>query len=278
MVANEIPNLGFKILSILTGEIMKIITCYKLVPEEQDITVTADGSLDTNKAAPKINPFDLCAVEAGVQLKGLIDGSSITAMSVGGKALENPKSRKDILSRGPDELTVVVDEKFEQLLPHQTARVLMAAAQKNGFDLIICGDGSGDLYAQQVGLQLGELLGIANINAVSKIVAAESGKITVERSLDDEVEVLEISLPAVISVSADINEPTIPSMKTILAAAKKPVTSLSATDLELTEFPALVELVSVIAPKQKARQNIVIEGDDEQQLAEFAEHLRKALN
>ncbi|MCL1138201.1 electron transfer flavoprotein FixA [Shewanella pneumatophori] len=257
---------------------MKIITCYKLVPEEQDISIAADGSLDTNKASPKINPFDLCAVEAGVQLKSLLGDCSITAMSIGGKALENPKSRKDILSRGPDDLTVVVDEKFEHLLPHQTARVLMAAAQKSGFDLIICGDGSGDLYAQQVGLQLGELLGIANINAVSKIIAAEPGKITVERSLDDEVEVLEISLPAVISVSADINEPTIPSMKTILAAAKKPVTSLGATDLELPEFPALVELTSVIAPKQKARQNLIIEGDDEQQLAEFAEHLRKALN
>jgi electron transfer flavoprotein beta subunit len=257
---------------------MKIITCYKLVPEEQDITVTPDGSLDTNKAAPKINPFDLCAVEAAVQLKGLLDDCSVTAMSIGGKALENPKSRKDILSRGPDDLTVVIDEKFEQLLPHQTARILMAAAQKTGFDLIICGDGSGDLYAQQVGIQLGELLGLPNINAVSKIVAAENGKLTVERSLDDEVEVLEITLPAVISVSADINEPTIPSMKTILAAAKKPVTCLTTADIEISDIPALVELVSVIAPKQKARQNIVIEGDDEQQIAQFAEHLRKALN
>ncbi|ACJ31557.1 FixA protein [Shewanella piezotolerans WP3] len=257
---------------------MKIITCYKLVPEEQDIAVTADGNLDTHKAAPKINPFDLCAVEAGVQVKGFVDSSNITAMSVGGRALDNPKARKDILSRGPDDLTVVVDERFEQLLPHQTARILMAAAQNIGFDLIICGDGSGDLYAQQVGLQLGELLSVPSINAVSKIIAAEPSKLTVERSLDDEVEVLEIPLPAVISVSADINEPTIPSMKTILAAAKKPVTNLAAADLELAEQPALVELISVIAPKQKARQNIVIDGDDEQQIAEFAEHLRKALN
>ncbi|AZG74492.1 electron transfer flavoprotein FixA [Shewanella livingstonensis] len=256
---------------------MKIITCYKLVPEEQDIAINADGNLDISKAAPKINPFDLCAVETGVQLKGLIDDCSITAMSVGGKALTNPKARKDVLSRGPDDLTVVIDDKFEQLLPHQTARILMAAAQKTGFDLIICGDGSSDLYAQQVGLQLGELLGVANINAVSKIISAEPGKLIVERALDNEVEVLELVLPAVISVSADINEPTIPSMKTILAAAKKPVTVLSAADLDLSDITELVELVSVIAPKQKTRQNIVIEGDDEQQIAQFAEHLRKAL-
>lgn len=257
---------------------MKIITCYKLVPEEQDIAVKADGVLDMSKAAPKINQFDLNAVEAAVEIKAMVGECCITALSIGGKALDNPKARKDILSRGPDELTVVVDDKFEQALPHQTARVLAAAAQKNGFDLIICGDGSGDLYAQQVGLQLGELLGVATINAVSKIISVQDGKLTVERSLDDEVEVLEITLPAVISVSTDINEPSIPSMKTILAAAKKPVTKLSVDDLELAEIPVLVESVSVLAPKQSDRKKIIIDGDDEAQVAAFADYLRKALN
>ncbi|PKH58893.1 electron transfer flavoprotein [Shewanella sp. Choline-02u-19] len=257
---------------------MKIITCYKLVPEEQDISVKADGVLDTSKAAPKINQFDLNAVEAAVEIKALVGECKITALSIGGKALDNPKARKDILSRGPDELTVVVDERFEQALPHQTARVLASAAKKNGFDLIICGDGSGDLYAQQVGLQLGELLDVATINAVSKIVSVQDGKLTVERALDDEVEVLEITLPAVISVSADINDPSIPSMKTILAASKKPVTKLNIEDLELAEIPVLVESVSVLAPKQTDRKKIIIDGDDEKQVAEFAEYLRKALN
>ncbi|EDP99950.1 electron transfer flavoprotein [Shewanella benthica] len=256
---------------------MKIITCYKLVPEEQDIAVKADASLDTSKAAPKISQFDLNAIETAVEIKALVGECKITALSIGGKALDNPKARKDILSRGPDDLTVVVDEKFEQALPHQTARVLAAAAQKTGFDLIICGDGSGDLYAQQVGLQLGELLEVATINAVSKIVSAQDGKITVERALDDEVEVLEITLPAVISVSADINEPSIPSMKTILAAARKPVTKLSVEDIELAEIPVLVESVSVLAPEHTERKQIIIHGDDEAQIAEFAEHLRKAL-
>jgi electron transfer flavoprotein beta subunit len=257
---------------------MKIITCYKLVPEEQDISINADGSLDTNKAAPKINPFDLNAVEAGVTIKAMTGDSLITALSVGGKALDNPKARKDILSRGPDALNIVVDEQFESLLPHQTARILAAAAQKNEFDLIICGDGSGDLFAQQVGMQLGELLNISTINAISKIVAVNDTSITVERALDDEIEVLEITLPAVISVSADINEPQIPSMKTILAAAKKPVTQLTAEEIGLGELPKLVEAVSVVAPKQAKRAQVILEGDDEAQIAAFAEHLRKALN
>lgn len=257
---------------------MKIITCYKLVPEEQDISINADGSLDTNKAAPKINPFDLNAVEAGVTIKTMTGDGQITALSVGGKALDNPKTRKDILSRGPDALNIVVDEQFESLLPHQTARILAATAQKNEFDLIICGDGSGDLFAQQVGMQLGELLNVSTINAISKIVAVNETSITVERALDDEIEVLEITLPAVISVSADINEPQIPSMKTILAAAKKTVTKLTTEEIGLGELPKLVEAISVVAPKQAKRAQVILEGDDEAQIAAFAEHLRKALN
>ena len=257
---------------------MKILVCYKLVPEEQDISVKADGTLDTSKAGPKISQFDLNAVEAADELKKMTGDSTVYALSIGGKALENTKARKDIMSRGPDELITVIDEKFEKLLPHETARVLAAAAQKNGYDVILCGDGSGDLYAQQVGLQLGELLGAATINGVSKLVSAADGKLTVERALDDEVEVLELSLPAVISVSADINMPRIPGMKAILDAGKKSATNYSAQDIGLGAIPGLVESVSVIAPKQKDRLKVIIEGDSDDAIAAFANHLRKALN
>ncbi|BDY03885.1 putative electron transfer flavoprotein FixA [Ferrimonas sp. YFM] len=257
---------------------MNILACYKLVPEEQDINVQSDGAIDTAKAAMKISQFDLSAVEAAVQLKAQMGEGHITALSMGGKALEAPKAKKDILSRGPDALTLAVDDSFEQALPHQTARVLATAAQKSDFDLIICGDGSGDLYAQQVGLLLGEQLQLPNINGVSKIVGAEAGVLTVERELDDEVEVLAIPLPAVISVSADINEPQIPSMKAILGAAKKPSTILRQADLGPIEVPALAELLTVKAPEQQERKRILIEGDGDDQIAEFADHLRKAAN
>lgn len=257
---------------------MKILVGYKLVPEEQDIAVNADGSLDTAKAAPKISQFDLNAVEAAVELKGMVADSTVTALSVGGKELENTKARKDILSRGPEELAVVVDEKFQNALPHQTALVLAAAAKKLGFDLILCGDGSGDLYAQQVGMRLGALLDVPSINGVSKIVSATDSTLTVERALEEEVEVLEIPLPAVVSVSADINVPTIPGMKAILKASKKPVSVLGADELGLEGESGLVESVEVKAPKQKDRKKIIVEGDGDDQIAEFVSHLRKVIN
>lgn len=256
---------------------MNIITCYKSVPDEQDITVnSADNSLDFSRANTKISQYDLNAIEAANQLKTQLDGIQITAMSVGGKALTNAKARKDVLSRGADELVVVVDDQFEASLPYQTAVALAAAATKKGYDLILCGDGSADLSSQQVSLLVGEFLNIPAINGVNKIVSISNDSITVERELETEIETLTIPLPAVIAVSTDINIPQIPSMKAILGAAKKPVQQWSVTDLGLDAITARSEQ-KVAAPKQKVRQRIIIEGDGDDQITELAEHLRKIL-
>ena len=96
---------------MISGDAMKIITCYKCVPDEQDIAVNnADGSLDFSKADAKISQYDLNAIEAACQLKQQAAEAQVTALSVGGKALTNAKGRKDVLSRGPDELIVVIDD------------------------------------------------------------------------------------------------------------------------------------------------------------------------
>ena len=254
---------------------MKIITCYKCVPDEQDIAINnADGTLDFSKADGKISQYDLNAIEAACQLKQQVGEAQVVAMSVGGKALTNAKGRKDVLSRGPDELIVVIDDQFEQALPQQTATALAAAAQKSGFDLLICGDGSSDLYAQQVGLLVGEMLNVPAINGVSKILSLTDSTLTVERELEDEVETLSIPLPAVIAVSTDINTPQIPSMKAILGAAKKQV--WSSADIGLNGAQAYSEQ-QVAAPKQRERQRVVIEGDGEEQIAAFVENLRKII-
>ncbi len=250
---------------------MKILVGCKLVPEDQDIIVKPDGTLDMNKAAPKISQFDLNAVETAVEIKKMNEDVTITAMSVGGKYLQNVKVKKDMLSRGPDELIAISDESYENILPHQTAQILANAVKENEWDLFICGDGSGDLYAQQTGIRLGALLDVPTVNGVSKLISVENEKITVERALENEVETLEIPLPAVICVSADINEPSIPGMKAILAAGKKPVTT-PVIDIEDSK---VVELVEVKAPKKKERAHVVIEGDGEDQIAEFVTHLKK---
>lgn len=254
---------------------MKIITCFKLVPEEQDIVVTAQRTLNFDRADAKISQFDLNAVEAATQLAG--DDGQIAALSVGGKLLDNSKVRKDVLSRGPHALYLVQDAQLDNALPKDTAQAIAAAAGKIGFDLMLFGEGSGDLYAQQVGLLVGEMLRVPAINAVSHIELLDN-RVRIERALEEEVEIIELPLPAVLCVTSDINVPKIPSMKAILGAGKKPVTLWSASDIEWASTPAYTELTQIHVPPQAERKNIMLENDAPEAIAALAEHLKKALN
>lgn len=252
---------------------MKIIACCKAVPEEQDIVVLSNQELSFDKAKWKIGEYDLNALEAGKQINAAV-GGSMTALSVGGAALKASKLRKDILSRGPSDLTAVIDENKEITDSFEAAKALAAAiGQMDAYDLVICGTGSSDLYAQQVGNQLGALLDVAVVNAVSKIMP-EEGKIIVERTLENEVEVLEIALPAVISLTSDINVPTIPGMKDIIAGGKKPVTEVA---IDWSGIAKATEKVSDLAPVQKERKLEILEGDSDEVIDALAQFLKKQI-
>lgn len=252
---------------------MKILVGCKVVPEEQDIAVNGE-TLELSKANPKISQFDLNALQAAVDIKEQNADANIKVLSIGGKSLENTKVRKDILSRGADELVVISNDKFENLLPCDTAEMFKQTASNLGFDLIVCGDGSGDLFVGQTGLRVGALLDIPAINCVNKIVSVDATKIVVQRELENEIEELEIALPALICVSTDINTPAIPGMKAILAAAKKPVNVMDSN----FDLNGVVELKEVKAPKKKDRLKVIVEGDGDDKIAEFAANFKKALN
>jgi electron transfer flavoprotein beta subunit len=223
-----------------------------------------------------LGQYDTYAVEAGKQLVDAA-GGQLFGLCAGGKILDNSKLRKDILSRGLDSLYLVMDEKLEQLDTYQTARVLAAAIKKTGdIDLVLLGAGSSDLYAQQVGNQLGELLGLPTVNAVNKITP-QGDKIIVERALEDAIEVLEITLPAVLSVTSEINIPRIPGMKDIIAASKKPVTVYSLAEIEVTDNQPSTEILSTLAPKQVERRMNILEGESDEVVDAFIKLLAAEL-
>ncbi len=251
---------------------MRVIACCKAVPEEQDIVIAKDRQVSFDKAEWKFGSYDLNAVEAGKQIIEAA-GGQLSGLCAGGKILENPKMKKDIISRGLDDLYVVADEGMEQADSYQSAKVLEAAIKKMGdFDLVLCGAGSSDLYAQQVGNQLGELLGVPVVNAVNKITP-EGDKVIVERVLENEVQVLEISLPAVLSVTSEINVPRIAGMKDIIAANKKPLTKFSLPEIGITDNQPSSEIVSTLAPEQVERRLNILEGDSEDVIDAFVKLL-----
>lgn len=253
---------------------MNLVTCFKFAPDSKDIQVKSDGSISVEQAEWVISEYDLLGVEAGVKLAEAT-GGKVMALSAGTQKISNSKLKKDILSRGPDELYLVVDDGLAANDSHLTANVLAQAVRKMGqVDLVICGEGSSDLYFQQVGLQLGELLGWPTVNAVGNI-EVKDGAIIVERNLEAEVEVLEVPLPAVISVTTDINKPRLPTMKEILKAGKKPVTEWTLADVLPAETKAGVEVVSVSAPRQVERKQIIIEASPEEAAQTLIGYLSK---
>lgn len=255
---------------------MQIITCFKVVPEEQDITVASSGDLSFDRAKLTISNYDLNAIEVGAQLAET-NGAMVVGLSAGAASIDESKLKKNVLSRGPESLYLVADNALANMDTYQTAVVLKGAITKIGnYDLVLCGEGSSDLYAQQVGIQLGQHLNVPVINGVSK-VTVEGQNVIVERTLEDEVEILEIALPAVIAVTSDINLPRIPSMKQILAAGKKASTTWTAADVGLAQPVKSIEVLETKAPKQTDRKQVTVEGDSDEAVAKFLENIAKEL-
>ncbi|MCL1841209.1 MAG: putative electron transfer flavoprotein FixA [Propionibacteriaceae bacterium] len=248
---------------------MKIVACFKASPDAQDIQTLPDRTLNLERAASKIGTYDLNAIEAARQLADAT-GGTVVGLSAGGAALSNAKLTKDALSRGLDELVAVVDEALVSAEGYQTAQVLAGAVRDLGdVDLVLCGAGSSDVYAQQVGNQLGTILGWATLNGVDAI-SVEGDHLVVERPLEDAVQVVEVALPAALSLTSGINTPRIAGMKDILAAGKKPVRTLDAPALA----PASATLVSQLAPEQVERRHIILEGSPADAAAELATYLK----
>ena len=247
---------------------MRIVACIKAAPEDADIAVAADRTLDLSRARWKIGAYDLHAVEAGRRLVDLV-GGELVGLTVGGQELAGAKLRKDALSRGLDGLVVVAGDPDADSF--QTACALAAAVRElGGVDLVLLGAGSSDRYSQQVGNQLGALLGLPTLNAVDGL-AVDGSQVRVERLLDDGVQVVDVPLPAVLSVTPGLNTPRIPGMKDILAAGKKPVSETTG------EMPGpSTRQISLLAPAQVDRARVVLEGapaDVAQQLADYLKAL-----
>jgi electron transfer flavoprotein beta subunit len=208
------------------------------VVDEAYIKPSSAGKIDLEWAEHKLSDYDRNAIEAGVQLQEEY-GGTVTAVTVASS--EATKGIKDALSRGPEKAFFINDEQFENLEPVQTSAILaQVISQQIDYDLIICGEGSSDMYSQQVGPRLAEKLGIPCIALVKKLEIKDN-RLIAERKTDEGIEVVSAPLPALVTVLPDINNPRVPGLKDTLAASKKPVVDVSLEDLA-AEYPALMVL------------------------------------
>ncbi len=202
---------------------MNIIVCVKQVidPEAPPASFKVDTASSKVLPAPGvsqvISPFDENAVEAALRIKDA-DGGKITVISLGAHLLREVVKKP--LSMGADELILLEDEAFADGDSWSTASALALAVQKVGdYDLILCGRQASDWDAGQVGPGIAEILGVPCVTVAKKVTAAD-GRATVERVTDDGIEICEVSLPALVTVSNELGEPRYPTIKGIMAAKK----------------------------------------------------------
>ena len=251
---------------------MRIAVAFKAVPDSQDVQVASDRTLDFSKAKLTISEYDKNAIEAGARAAAASGGEAV-AVTVGGSDIDSSKLKKDVLARGMDRLVMLADDALAGLDAAATASALAGALSKAGdVDLVLCGDGSADDYAQQVDVQLAERLGWPVVTAAAQ-VEVNGATAVVVRALEDCTETVEVELPAVVSVTPDAAEPRIPGMKDILAAGKKPM-NVAAAD---ASFDAKVEVVSCQAPEQAERKLEIMDASEDGAIERFAAALKAAL-
>ena len=246
---------------------MNIVVCCKFTPNTQDIEVRSDGSFSLDKAEWQISDYDLQAIEAGVQLANAMGGKLI-AVSAGSSRIENPQLRKNLLSRGPEELHLVIDPTLANADTAVISKVLSEVIKKLDASVVLFGEGSADYYYQQTGLQVGERLGWANLNAIEAIEPLEEG-LKVDRLLENEIEVLEVQLPAALTVTTSINTPAIPGMKAVLSAGKKPFKVWSLSDLGIETGEKAIEVVNMYAPPAVDRKKVIFDGSADEAIAQL---------
>ena len=246
---------------------MQVVAAIKIVPDDQDIQVAADRSLDFSKARPVVSEYDLNALEAAVQLAAATGGSAIAVTAVAA-SIDDSKTKKNVLARGMEALYLTADDACADMDAYATAQVLAPMVEDlDGWDVVLVGDGSADLYAKQTGAQLAARL---NVPYVAGAIALEEdgGSLKVRRKTEDEVEVL-----SVVSGLPEAAAPRIPGMKDILAAGKKPMEAVA-----LAEAPAAaLEVVSCKAPVQAERAMEVYDATDDGAVEKFAAALKAAL-
>ncbi|MGE5545137.1 MAG: electron transfer flavoprotein subunit beta/FixA family protein [Bacillota bacterium] len=235
----------------------KIVACYKWVLDEADIKINADFSVDMSKAKGKISDYDRNAIEAAVKLSEVTGGKPVGLTFGSSKAKQ---SLKDALSRGLEEAFWVKTEEAETADGAVTARALAAGVKAIGdVSLVICAEGASDTYARQTAPRIGALLDLPVVTSIAQI-SIEGNTVTAVRKLDDCLETVRFELPAVIAVLPEAFQPTIPGLKAVMAAGKKPVTEYDPVDLGI-DLSVKREVAELRAYAQE-RRNEIIEGDD----------------
>jgi electron transfer flavoprotein beta subunit len=255
---------------------MDVVVCMKQIPDLQQIRIKERKPVLEN--VPLVwGDLDKNAMEEAVKVKEKLGDAKITVVALGSDKLQ--QGILEPLAMGADEAVLLTDPAFAGSDSMGTAKVLAKAVQKLGsYDLIILGEGSTDNYSGVVASALAELLNLPEITYVREL-EVQGGKVKAVRNMEESFEVVEASLPALVTVAQEINEPRLPKFMAIRKAGSKPRHEWNPSDLGLSADDVgrnalSVETTSNLAPEQD-RKNIILKGDLSEQIDGLVDALIK---
>jgi electron transfer flavoprotein beta subunit len=240
-----------------------IVVLLKQVPDTEALIQIGNdnASIRTEDVKWVINPYDELAVEEALRIKEK-DGGKVTILTVGPeRAVESVRTA---LAMGADEGILIDDPAAQGSDALGVAKILAAALQKTGYDLIIAGQRAVDDDGYQVPAAVAEFLGIPQVAMVIKQEIA-NGKITCERTVEGGTLVMEADLPALFTTQRGINDPRYASLPGIMKAKKKPLANMTLADIgidagEVGEGQAKCKVEEMSFPPERAPGKI-IEGE-----------------
>ncbi|MBC8091689.1 MAG: electron transfer flavoprotein subunit beta/FixA family protein [Pseudonocardia sp.] len=254
---------------------MNIVVLVKQVPDtysERKLN-PSDGVLDRDATDAVLDEINERAVEAALVLKEANEGSEVTVLTMGPDRATD--AIRKALSMGADRAVHLSDPALAGSDAITTAKALTKAIGTVGeVDLVIAGNEASDGRGGAMAAMVAELLGFPVLTHARE-VTVEGTAVTVKRETDDGITMLSADLPAVISVGEKINEPRYPSFKGIMAAKKKPVSTISLADagIDVSEVGLANALSAVTSaapkPPKAAGEKVEDEGDGGSKIAAF---------
>jgi len=252
---------------------MNIVVLVKQVPDtwaERKLDATSK-TLDRASVDVVMNEIDEYAVEEALTIQAA-QGGEVTILTVGPeRAVETIRKA---LSMGADKAVHLVDDALAGSDALQTSYAIAKVLDTLEWDLVIAGSEATDSRMSIMAALLAERTGKPQLSGARK-VTVDGGTVRIERQNENGYDVVEAATPAIISVVEKINEPRYPSFKGIMAAKKKPLTTLSIADagieagkVGLATAPSQVQDFSVRPPRQ-AGEVVKDEGDGGQKVAAF---------
>ncbi len=207
---------------------MKIAVCVKQIPDPATpYELDPETHLVVRPEDQVLDDTDRYGIEVGLQLADANEGTvTLFSMSPSGSL----QGIRQALAMGADKAVIIDDEALRGSASLSTARVLAAAIEREGFDLIIAGTESTDGYTGVVPQQIAEILDVPSLS-FARHVEAGDGKVTIERQTEAGYDVVEAPLPAALAVTSGAVEPRYPTFKGIMGAKQKPIEVLTAADL-----------------------------------------------